>query len=204
MCFIEWSNKAIVEDGKGGRSQLKRLLFATGRSGIGKTTVLLNATERLGAEGYNIGGMISKEVRQEGARIGFQIIDLKTGERGWLAHVNQPTGPQVSKYKVNLNDLETIGVKAIQKALREADLVVIDEIGPMELFSQAFKQVVKDAVDSNKLILGVIHHSARDSIIESIRKRDDAETLEVTFENRSRLHNTLIQSALQYLQREQH
>ncbi len=182
---------------------MKRLLFVTGRPGVGKTTVLLNAVEGLRAKGYSVGGMTSREVRKGGVRIGFQIADLKTGEGGWLAHINQPTGPQVGKYRVNLNDLETIGVKAIQSALREADLVVIDEVGPMELFSQAFKQVVKDAVDSRKLILGVIHHSARDSTIESIRKRDDAQILEVTLENRNQLHNTLIQIALQYLQREQ-
>lgn len=163
---------------------------------------MLNAVEGLRAMGYSVQGMTSREVRQEGARIGFQITDLKTGEGGWLAHINQPTGPQVSKYRVNLNDLETIGVNAIQTALREADLVAIDEIGPMELFSQAFKQVVKDALDSRKLILGVIHHSARDSTIESIRKRDDTQILEVTPENRNQLHNTLIQIALQYLQRE--
>ncbi len=174
----------------------------TGRPGVGKTTVLLNAIEKLRAEGYSVGGMISREVRHAGARVGFQIIDLKTGDGGWLAHVNQSTGPQVGKYRVNLSDLETIGVRAIQTALRYADLVVVDEIGPMELFSQAFRQVIKGAVDSPKPILGVIHQSARSPVIEAIRKRDDAQILEITFENRSRLHNILIQNALQYLQRD--
>lgn len=181
---------------------MKRLLFITGRPGIGKTTVLLKTIEELKAKGHNVGGMISREVRQEGTRVGFEIVDLKTGERGWLAHVNQPTGPRVSKYRVNLNDLVTIGVKAIQAALTEADLIVIDEIGSMELFSQDFKQAVKDAVNSSKLILGVIHHIARDPLIEAIRKREDAEIFQVTFENRSRVHNILIQNALKYLQRE--
>jgi len=181
---------------------VKRLLFVTGRPGIGKTTVVLNAVERLRSEGYIVGGMISREVRQEGSRIGFEIVDIKTGEKGWLAHVTQPIGPQVSKYRVNLRDLDTIGVKAIQTALREADIVVVDEIGPMELFSQAFKQIVREAVDSRKLILGVIHHSARDQVIESIKGRDDTEIFEVTLENRSSVHNVLIQSALQYLQQE--
>jgi len=181
---------------------VKRVLFVTGRPGIGKTTVLLNAVEGLRAKGYSVGGMVSREVRHDGARVGFQIISLKTDERGWLAHINQPTGPQVSKYKVNLNDLDTIGVTAIQAALSEADLIVIDEIGPMELFSQAFKQVIKDVVDSCKLVLGVIHHSARDPVIEAIRKREDTEIMEVTFENRSGVHNILIQNALQYLQRD--
>ena len=176
------------------------MLFMTGRSGIGKTTVLLNAAEELKAKGYYVGGMISREVRQEGSRVGFEIINFKTGEKGWLAHINQPNGPQVSKYKVNQKDLDSIGVRAIQTALRDADVVVIDEIGPMELFSQAFKQVVMDAMSSSKLVLGVIHQSARDPIIESIRNRDDTFIATTTFDNRNDLQNILIRNALQYLQ----
>jgi len=181
---------------------VKRLLFVTGRPGVGKTTVVLNAVDGLKAEGRVVGGMISREVRREGSRIGFEIVDVKTNEKGWLAHVDQPIGPQVGKYTVNLTDLDAIGVKAIQTTLKEADLVVVDEIGPMELSSQAFKQIIKEAIDSQKLILGVIHHNARDPIIESVKGRDDTEIFEVTFENRSRAHNILIQNALQYLQRE--
>jgi len=71
---------------------VKRLLFVTGRPGIGKTTVLLNATEKLKARGYIVGGMISREVRQNGSRVGFELVDLKTTEKGWLAHINQPIG----------------------------------------------------------------------------------------------------------------
>ncbi len=179
---------------------MKRLLFVTGRSGIGKTTVLLNAAEELKAIGYIVGGMMSREVRQNGSRVGFEIVDFKTGEKGWLAHINQPDGPQVGKYKVNQEDLDSIGVRAIQTALRDADVVIIDEIGPMELFSQAFKQAVIDATKSSKLILGVVHQSARDSIIESLKNRDDTLIVTATFANRNDLHNILIRNALQYLQ----
>ena len=179
---------------------MKRLLFVTGRPGIGKTTVLLNAAEELKAKGYYVGGMISREGRQDGSRVGFEIINFKTGEKGWLAHINQPNGPQVGKYKVNLKDLDSIGVRAIQTALGDVDVVVIDEVGPMELFSQAFKQAAMDAMSSGKLILGVIHQSARDPIIESIRNRDDTLIVTVTIDNRNGLHNILIRNALQYLQ----
>lgn len=179
---------------------MKRLFFVTGRPGVGKTTVLLKVIEELRARGCSVGGMVSREVRQGGARVGFEIIDLRTDRKGWLAHVNQPTGPQVSKYRVNLHDLDEIGVKAIQEALRESDVVAVDEIGPMELFSQAFRRVVEDALSSNKLILGVIHHSARDPILEELKRRDDAHIETVTLENRSSVHKILIESALQYLQ----
>jgi len=178
---------------------LKRLFFITGRPGIGKTTVLLNAANELKNKGYSVGGMLSREVRQEGTRVGFEIVDFTTGRRGWLAHVNQPAGPQVSKYRINLHDLDQIGVNAIRDAVKDAEVVIVDEIGPMELFSSAFKQVINDAVESQKLVLGVIHHSTRDPIINSLKNRNDAEIVEATMENRQRLHNLLIQKAIQFL-----
>ncbi len=179
---------------------MKRLLFITGKPGIGKTTVLLNAVNELKNKGYKTGGMLSREIRQDGRRIGFEIIDLATGQKGWLAHVNQPSGPQVSRYRVNLHDLDQIGVNAIQTSLREAEVTAIDEIGPMELFSKAFQQVIEDALEGQKLIVGVIHQRARDPIIGSVRKRSDAEIFDTTIENRQWLHNILIERAVQFLE----
>ena len=178
---------------------MKRLLLVTGRPGIGKTTVLLNAAEELKAKGYRVEGMISKEVRREGRRVGFEVVNFGTGLRGWLAHVEQSVGPQVGKYKVNLDDLDSIGANAVLDAIRNADVVIIDEIGPMELFSQAFRKAVNEALNSSKLVLAVIHHSARDPIIESIKKRDDVFVATADIANRNDLHNILIQNALQYL-----
>jgi nucleoside-triphosphatase len=180
---------------------MKRLLFITGRPGIGKTTVLLNVAEGLKAQGYCVEGMVSKEVRREGKRVGFEIVNFGTGVRGWLAHVEQRVGPQVGKYKVNLSDLDSVGANAVLDASKSADVIIIDEIGPMELFSQVFRKAVNEALNSNKLVLAVIHHSARDSIIESIKKRDDVFMATVDLENREDLHNILIQNALQYLRK---
>lgn len=172
---------------------MKRLLFVTGRPGIGKTSVLLRAVEGLKAKGYEIGGMLSQEVREKGTRIGFEIVDFSSGRRGWLAHVNQPVGPKVSKYRVNLNDLAIIGAGSIRNAVEKAQIIIIDEIGPMELFSQAFREVVIEAVNSGKPLLGTIHFKARDPIINLIRNRNDAEIIEVTYQNRDSLHNILIE-----------
>jgi nucleoside-triphosphatase len=174
-------------------SMLKRLLFVTGRPGIGKTSVLLRVVEELKAKGYKIGGMLSREVRDKGVRVGFEIIDFSSGRKGWLAHVDQPVGPKVSKYRVNLNDLNLIGAGSIRKAAEEAQIVIIDEIGPMELFSQAFKEAVRKAINSDKPLLGTIHFKARDPLINLIRNREDAEIIEVTYENRARLHEILIE-----------
>lgn len=173
------------------------IVFITGQPGIGKTTVLLNAIETLKKRGYKVGGMISREIRERGVRIGFEIIDIYTEQRGWLAHVNQPKGPQVSKYRVNLDNLKTIGANSILNAIKKANIVAVDEIGPMELFSPAFKEAVVQALESNKPLLGTIHHKTRDALISTIKTREDTEILEVTHENRNTLHTLIINKILQ-------
>ncbi len=182
-------------------STLKRLIFVTGQSGIGKTSVLLRSANGLKNRGYEIGGMISREVREGGVRVGFEIMDFSTGQRGWLAHINQPTGPKISKYRVNLIDLDAIGVSAILDAIRNADLIIVDEIGPMELFSSAFRDAVVEAVESNKPVLGTIHFGLRNSFVNSVKKREDAEIFEVTYGNRETLHNLIIDKVVQSLQK---
>jgi len=180
---------------------LKRLIFITGRSGVGKTSVLLRAVDALKAKGYKVGGMISREVRERGARVGFEIVDFHTGQRGWLAHVTRPTGPRVSKYRVNLSDLDAIGASSILNAARDADIIVVDEIGPMELFSPEFKKAVDQAIRSSKPVVGTIHFRARDPLINAIKAREDAEILEVTYENREDLHNVIIHKVVQSLEK---
>ena len=180
----------------------KRVLLLTGSPGVGKTTVLLRVVEALKAKGYSVGGMLSREVRSGGVRVGFEVLDLSNDKRGWLAHVNQPSGPQVGKYRVNLEDLNSIGAEAIVKAAESLDVVVIDEVGPMELFSERFREAVKRAVESGKVVVGVVHWKARDRLIEEVKAREDTEIITVTSENRNKLHEIIIEKIQTILQKE--
>ena len=177
----------------------KRVLLLTGAPGVGKTTVLIKTVDALKAQGVSVGGMISREAREGNVRIGFEIIDLTNSKHGWLAHVNQRTGPQVGKYHVNMEDLEKIGATAIAEAVEKCDAVAVDEIGPMELFSQKFKQAVKQALESKKLVLAVVHAKAREPLINEAKQRDDAETFTVTLANRDKLTEELTKHALEIL-----
>ena len=76
---------------------MSKAIFLTGSPGIGKTTVLMSAVDALKKKGYRVGGMISSEVRIGGSRVGFEIINLLTGQRGMLANINQREGSQVGK-----------------------------------------------------------------------------------------------------------
>jgi nucleoside-triphosphatase len=179
---------------------LKRLLFLTGNPGVGKTTVLLRIVEAFRANGYGVGGMISREVRSDGVRVGFEIMDLYDHKRGWLAHVSQQKGPQVGRYRVSLDDLDCVGVEAILRAVESQDVVAVDEVGPMELFSERFQDAVKRAVESTKLVVGVVHWKARCRLIDNVKGRADTEVYLVTHENRERLHEAIVAKSIEFLE----
>lgn len=164
-------------------------VFLTGIPGVGKSTVIRRVVDELENRGFSVGGMLTSEVRTpEGVRKGFEILDLQTQRRGILASVDSVGGPRVGKYRVNLIDLDGVGASAISAAVKTVDIVVVDEIGSMELHSAAFKQALREALASSRVVIGTIHRSARDPILEELRRNPKVTILEVTAENRSNLH----------------
>ncbi len=174
---------------------MKHVFLITGPPGIGKTTLLLETVNLLKKRGIKVGGMLSHEVRENGNRVGFEIVDLGSGKRGWLARVNQQTGPQIGKYRVNLRDLENVGAEAIAAAVNKCEIVAIDEIGPMELFSQKFRNAVKNALQSSMTTIAVVHWKAKDELIDCAKGMKGAEIFVVTSENRNRLCQQLAAKA---------
>ena len=163
----------------------------TGAPGVGKTTLLTKTVDALKRKGVRVGGMITREVREGNVRVGYEILDLTSNKHGWLAHVNEQGGPQVGKYHVNLDYLDNVGAAAITQALEICNVIAIDEIGPMELFSQKFKQAVTQALEGKKLMLTVVHGKAKDPLVTQIKRRVDAEIFNVTFSNRENLTEQL-------------
>ncbi|MEM2119133.1 MAG: NTPase [Candidatus Bathyarchaeia archaeon] len=180
-------------------SMAKRLLLLTGQPGVGKTTLLMKVVNALKHSGYSVGGMISREVRERGVRVGFELLDLNSGNRCWLAHVKQPDGPRIGKYRVNLRGFEKMGVSSIVEAVEKMEVVVVDEVGPMELFSEKFKEAVWKAVESGKLVVSVVHWKSSDRLVDEIKARADAEVFEVTLENRQNLHEIVVKKAVEFL-----
>jgi nucleoside-triphosphatase len=170
---------------------VKRVLLITGPPGIGKTTVLTKTVKILSERGLKVGGMLSREVRENGVRVGFEIQDLGSDKRGWLAHVNQHTGPQVGKYHVNLADLDAIGSKAITDAVENCEIVAVDEIGPMELFSEKFRNEVETALKGQRTIIAVVHWKATDKLLTDVKTRTDTEIFTLTPESRDKLSQTI-------------
>jgi len=164
-------------------------ILLTGRPGVGKTTVI----RKVVAAGLPLGGgFLTEEIRQERQRIGFRVEDLRTGEEGILAHVDRKGRPRVGRYGVDIASFERIGVAALREALRREGCIIIDEIGKMELFSEAFREVVTEVFDSDRPVLGTIPLHRR-PFLDRLRGRDDMTLIEITPSNRSALPERLIE-----------
>ena len=160
---------------------------------MGKTSIILKIVNSIIGAGYEVGGMVSREAKERGIRAGFELEDLRTGRKGWLAHKEICRGPRIGKYFVNMKDLDNIGVGAIQNSLMnpKIKLIVIDEIGPMELFSNNFVNAVRKAINSDKPLLGSIHRKSRHSLLDEIRTMDKTSIITINFENRDHIHNDI-------------
>lgn len=152
----------------------------TGSPGVGKSTVCRNILKHLSC---TYSGMLSADIRVKGERVGFEIKDIATGKQGILAH-KEGSGPRVGSYQVILSDLNNIGVAAIKNAM-SSELIVIDEIAPMEFKSPEFIKAVGEALDSDKSMLVVLHQKSSHPLAERIRREFQVYT--VTRENRERL-----------------
>ena len=160
---------------------MKKVLLLTGKPGTGKTALIKEAIARTKIKA---GGFYTEEMRGGGERQGFRIITLD-GQDAILAHVNIYSPYQVSKYKVDAESLNRVGVSALRRALGDSDLVVIDEIGKMELFSPRFKEAVLQAIGSGKKFIGTIMLGPN-PFADEIKRRPEVKLLSVTRANHDR------------------
>lgn len=161
----------------------------TGMPNVGKTQTLVKVIEFLQGSGYTVEGMVTEPILEKEKRVGFYIRDWQTDEKEVFAHVDFDSKDKVGDYGVDLSILEKIGVSAIEKAIADddVDIIIIDEIGKMEMLSERFCEVVIEALDSDKPIMVTLHKKSRTPLLQDVRRRDDIRILEVTPVNRNLL-----------------
>lgn len=164
------------------RKVMSQAFLLTGAPGSGKTTAIRRILERIS---FEAGGFYTEEIRTGGRRKGFRLVTLE-GERAVLAHVDIQGAPRISKYGVDVEALERVGVAALRRACAQKPLVVIDEIGPMEMLSQAFREAVVEALESDRVVLGSIVRRGR-GFAQAVKSRPEVQVIEIHRSNRDRL-----------------
>jgi nucleoside-triphosphatase len=169
---------------------MANVYLLTGSPGTGKTTVIRQAIA--GSEA-KAGGFYTEEIRSGGTRQGFRIVTLD-GHDAILAHVDNHSRYRVSKYGVDVQNLDNVGVAAINQAIEISDLIVIDEIGKMELFSPRFREAVLKAIDNGKKVLGTIMLSPN-PFADDIKRCPNVKVIQLTRAN----HNEVLREILDWL-----
>ncbi len=126
-------------------------------------------------------GLVTNEVREDGERTGFEI-ETSTGKKALLASTHFDAGPKVSRYFVNAANLDSLLPEISD--FKSDDLLYLDEIGQMELFSDEFKKIVMKFLDSPNICLATLSKVYSDDFTESIRVRKNVVVVEITEENR--------------------
>jgi nucleoside-triphosphatase len=160
----------------------------TGKPGVGKTTLVQKVIERM--QPVNMAGFCTAEIRCMGSRLGFELQGLN-GERRTLAHVEIDSRNRVGRYGVDKNGFEEF-LEALDLLNPDVELIVIDEIGKMELFSNTFRSLVRNALSSEKQVLASIALKGNE-FIRKIKQRLDIHLLEVTHDNRDHLLEAIVE-----------
>jgi len=128
-------------------------IFITGNPRCGKSTLIQKFLDEISDK--KVSGIITPEIRANGARQGFKIIDLASRQEEVLASVNIERGPGVSRYRVNIEGIDLILDKFLE-SYENSEYVIIDEIGMMEFYSKKFKETMRMVLNSNKKVIATL------------------------------------------------
>jgi nucleoside-triphosphatase len=159
-------------------------ILLEGRPGSGKTTVAWRLLEILKGNGVPVRGFVTREIRQRGSRVGFSF-ETTDGATGTLAHVDFAGPLRVGKYGVDLDEFERVVVPIVAEAGMD-EIVLIDELGKMELASKPFRDAALSLFENNASVVATVH-TFKHSVTDALKHRKDVDLIAVTTTNRDRL-----------------
>jgi nucleoside-triphosphatase len=159
-------------------------ILLTGDPHVGKSTILQKLVDSI----ENKRGFITRELLGEHERTGFELIS-DDGATSLLASVESNSEIRVSRYGVEVESLNSFAGSI--KPFKNGDILYIDEIGQMELYSSVFKDLVAKYLEADNLFIGTISQVYEDDFTRSILSRSDVELVRLSFENRDTIYEGL-------------
>ena len=159
-------------------------MLLTGKPRSGKTTLLQTLIEEISFKR----GLVAMEVRKAGERVGFNLQD-NSGRKAPLARTSKATEYPVGRYFVDIASFDAFIEPLFEYKTKQ--LLYIDEIGHMQLFSEKFQHLAKEYLESENDFIGTISYVYEHPFISDVRGREDILLCTVTPENRDSLEQAL-------------
>ncbi|MFW6134132.1 MAG: nucleoside-triphosphatase [Elusimicrobiota bacterium] len=153
----------------------------TGNPGTGKTTLIKKAISDID----HPVGFYTEEIRKNGKRCGFITNTLSTCNSQQLAHTDISSEHTLGKYKINVQNFEKLIKKEFENYTK-AELLVIDEIGKMEIFSKYFREKIIELLNSPIPLIGIIQKTNY-PFIKNLTSRNDITIVELKRNNSENL-----------------
>ena len=168
-------------------------VMLTGELGSGKSALCRKLSKKLIAEGYQVGGIITESTKR-GQESTLHLHDLNNDTHAVLARTNGNfKGPKHGAYTYSEEGI-FLGIKAIGRGLT-ADLLILDEIGPLEIKGKGFFPVLH-VLRKAKQCLVVVHPLLVDAILDVLNLETLFEVRTLAPDNHDRLLEELYQSFL--------
>jgi nucleoside-triphosphatase len=168
-------------------------ILLTGPPGCGKTTAVVKIVGALRGR-RRMAGFYTEEIREAGRRRGFRWHRLD-GRTGVLAHVDRKGPHRVGRYGVDIESFDREAVSALDPRAADVDLFVVDEIGKMECFSDAFVAAIRGLLQARKSILATVGRKGP-GLIQEAKSHPGVQLLHLSPANRDEVAQLVIDRLL--------
>ncbi len=143
-------SQALLNSFRAAETKRKPVFILTGRINQGKTSLTRQIVSQLKEEGFSLKGFLTLGNTNNSRRNAYSIKDIETGEQTPLCSTHP--GKQKSNYGRFYFEEKGFqeGCRIIEQSMAEpTDLIVIDELGPMEINDRGWAPAIEKVVESN-------------------------------------------------------
>ncbi|MCX6262374.1 MAG: hypothetical protein NTY95_16350, partial [Bacteroidia bacterium] len=149
----------------------QRVFIITGSVGEGKTTYVKKLIDFFRKNDINVGGIISERVMNNSQTTGYDLVNIETGGKEVFLRQNEECGSEtIGRFAIYPKGLAMGNMVLSSLLLKENIIVIIDEVGLLELGNKGWSDCINDLLVKSK---NHILFTVRDIYVNEVKNKWD-------------------------------